>query len=183
MTKVLDKIKLDNKNVYRDLTKSGWLFKSALLSFYNRCYKDEKIPKVWEETVLMKLYKNKGKRTDLKMNRFIHLKSFLPKTFEKLVMNKIEGRLDKKTPQFQIGGRKKSSTTEHLLTLMMYMKRLEKEQGGGICQFMDIKTCFDKMTLSDSLFECAQAGVVGKPLRTIKAITNNLTIKIQGDFR
>ena len=181
MIKVVEKIKLDNKNVYRDLTKSGWLFKNALLSFFNRCYRDEQIPKVWEETVLMKLYKNKGKRTDLKMNRFIHLKSFLPKTFEKLVMNKIGGRLDSRTPEFQIGGRKKSSTTEHLLTLMMYMKRLEKEQGGGICQFMDIKTCFDKMTLSDSLYECAQAGVVGKPLRTVKAITNNLTIKIQGD--
>ena len=61
------------------------------------------------------------------------------------------------------------------------MKRLEKGQGGGICQFMDIKTCFDKMTLSDSLFECTQAGIVGKPLRAIKQLANNLTIKIQGD--
>ena len=61
------------------------------------------------------------------------------------------------------------------------MKRLEKAQGGGICQFMDIKTCFDRMTLSDSLYECSEAGVVGKPLRMIKEITNNLKIKIQGD--
>ena len=115
------------------------------------------------------------------MNRFIHLKSFLPKTFEKLLMKKIETRLAIKTPAFQIGGKRKSSTTEHLLTLIMYMKRLEKEQGGGICQFMDIKTCFDNMTLADSLYECSQAGIVGKPLRMIKDVTDNLTIRIEGD--
>ena len=178
---VIEKLRMDNKNVYRDLLKSGPVFHQALLSFFNRCYREEVIPEEWRETELMKLWKNKGKRTDLKMNRFIHLKPFLPKTFEKLLMMKVEKRLATRMPEFQIGGRKKSSTTEHLLTLMMVMKRMEKEQGGGICQFMDIKTCFDKMTLSDSLYECSQAGVVGKPLRTIQKVTDNLRIKIQGD--
>ena len=181
MHEVMEKVKVDNKNVYWDVLKSGPIFRNALLNFFNRCYKDEQIPKEWDETTLMKLYKNKGKRTDLKMNRFIHLKPFMPKLFEKLVMKKVESRLADKTPEFQIGGRKKSSTTEHLLTLMMYMKRLEKDNGGGICQFMDIRTCFDKMTLKDSLYECAQAGIVGKPLRTINNITDNLKIRIQGD--
>ena len=115
------------------------------------------------------------------MNRFIHLKPFMPKTFEKLLMKKIEKRLAAKTPEFQIRGKKNSSTTEHLLTLIMYMKRLEKDQGGGICQFMDIRTCFDHMTLADSLYECTEAGVVGKPLRMINTVTDDLKIKIQGD--
>ena len=118
LSEVVEKIRLDNKNVYRDLLKSGPLFHNALLMFFNKCYKEEVIPKEWNNTELMKLYKNKGKRTDLKMNRFIHLKPFLPKTFEKLVMKKIEKRLALKTPEFQIGGRKKSSTTEHLVNII-----------------------------------------------------------------
>ena len=181
LMEVIDKVKIDNKKVYRDLTKSGPIFHNSLLNFFNKCYKEECIPDEWSETELMKLYKNKGKRTDLKMNRFIHLKPFMPKTFEKLLMKKIETRLANKTPEFQIGGRKNSSTTEHLLTLIMFMKRLERDQGGGICQFMDIRTCFDHMTLSDSLFECSEAGIVGKPLRMVHKVTNDLKIKIQGD--
>ena len=181
MCEVIAKIREDNKTVYRDLIKSSPFVHRVMLEFFNRCYEEERVPREWDETTLMKLFKNKGKRTDLKMNRFIHLKPFMPKTFEKLLMKKIEQRLALKTPSFQIGGRKKSSTTEHLLTMMMFMKRLEKEQGGGICQFMDIKTCFDKMSLSDSLYQCAEAGIVGKPLRLVKEITDNLKIKIQGD--
>ena len=90
LTEVIDKVKLDNKKVYRDLTKSGPIFHNAILNFFNKCYREETIPDEWSETELMKLYKNKGKRTDLKMNRFIHLKPFMPKTFEKLLMKKIE---------------------------------------------------------------------------------------------
>ena len=46
---------------------------------------------------------------------------------------------------------------------------------------MDIRTCFDHMTLEDSLYECTQAGIVGKPLRMINSVTDKLKIKIQGD--
>ena len=46
---------------------------------------------------------------------------------------------------------------------------------------MDIRTCFDHMTLADSLYECTEAGVVGKPLRMIHTVTDDLKIKIQGD--
>ena len=179
--KVLRKIKLKNKNVYRDLTMSGNNFKSAMFKFFNACYVNEFTPDDFCYTTLMKLYKNKGKRTELKSNRFLHLKGWLPKTFEKLLMTKLEGRMSDHTPECQIGGQKLSSTNEHLLTAITLMRRLEKEQGGGGSIFMDIKACFDRIHLRDILVETAKAGIVGKPLRMIAEYTNNLKIRLQGD--
>merc|ERR1711911_229549 len=99
----------------------------------NRIYKREEQPLAFNETTLMKLFKNKGSRNELRFNRFIHLKQFSPKYYERLVMLKMEKRLSNRTPDFQIGGMKSSSTTEHLGTLMVYMRQLEKAQGGGVC--------------------------------------------------
>ena len=36
LTEVIEKVKLDNKKVYRDLTKSGPIFHNALLNFFNK---------------------------------------------------------------------------------------------------------------------------------------------------
>ena len=180
--KVLKKIKLKNKNVYRDLIMSGEKFKRAMFMFFNECYKQEFTPEDFCETILMKLYKNKGVRTQLKSNRFIHLKTWMPKTYEKMLMTKIEGRMSDHTPRCQIGGRKLSSTNEHLATSITLMRRLEKEQGGGGTIYMDVRSCFDKVHLRDIIFQTARAGVVGKPLRAISEYTNNLKIKLMGDI-
>ena len=150
---VLDKIKKDNKNVYRDIVKAGPLFKVAIFKFFQRMYREEVQPDDFARTILMKLWKNKGSRADLKMNRFIHLKPWAPKVYEALVMKKISKRLTAHTPEFQIGGKKTYSTTEHLITIMMTMQRLQKDQGGGICMFVDIRTCFDVLQLDDALHE------------------------------
>ena len=178
---VLLKVKLSGKKVYRDLIKGGPLFKYAYFGMMRKFYTTEELPKQFNCTTLMKLFKNKGSRNDLKSNRFIHLKDYSSKVFERLVMMKLERRMSLSTPDFQIGGQKQSSTTEHLLTLMVYMSQLEKKQGGGLCQFLDIKTCFDVIELRDILTETVRAGVTGKPLRNIAKFTDSNTITIQGD--
>ena len=129
----------------------------------------------------MQLFKNKGSRNELKNNRFIHLKDHCPKLLERLIMLKLERRLSSATPNFQIGGQKMSSTTEHLVTMISYMRHLEKKQGGGVHQFVDIKTCFDVIELRDILAETVKSGVVGKPLRSIAKFTDTNIISIQGD--
>lgn len=140
-TEVMTKVKLSNKSVYRDLVKAGKIFHLLYLRFLNRIYTREQLPKAFNKTTLMKLFKNKGSRNELKFNRFIHLKDNSPKYYERMVMKKMESRHNShNTPSFQIGGKKASSTTEHLTTLMIYMRLLEKVKGAGVCQFLDIKT-------------------------------------------
>ena len=180
-TQVLVKIRLSGKSIYRDLVKAGPMFQLAFFDMMNRMYKNEEIPRVFNNTTLMKLYKKKGPRTELKSNRFIHLKNYPAKVFERLVMMKLEKRMASATPDFQIGGQKMSSTTEHLVTLMTYMRHIEQTQKAGVCQFLDIRSCFDVIELRDLLTQTATAGVVGKPLRNIAAFTDNIKINIQGD--
>ena len=178
---VMVKVKLGNKSVYRDVIKAGWIFKRAYFEFLNRIYVTEQIPTKFQSTELMQLFKNKGSRNELKNNRFIHLKEHGPKLLERMIMMKLEKRMSLSTPSFQIGGQKLSSTTEHLVTLMSFMKNLEKSQGAGIVQFLDIKTCFDVIELRDLLTETAKSGVVGKPLRNIAQFTDIVNIHMQGD--
>ena len=178
---VLVKVKLGNKSVYRDVLKAGWIFKRAYFELLNKVYSTECIPQKFQTTELMQLFKNKGSRNELKNNRFIHLKEHGPKLLERMIMMKLEKRMSAATPSFQIGGQKLSSTTEHLVTLISYMRHLEKEQGGGITQFLDIKACFDAIELRDLLTETTRSGITGKPLRNIATFTDTVNIHIQGD--
>ena len=178
---VITKVKLSGKSIYRDIVKGGEIFKYAFFGMLSRMYRDETIPRDFQSTTLMKLYKNKGSRNELNNNRFIHLKDYASKIYERLIMQKIEGRMSSSTPDFQIGGQKQSSTTEHLLTLMIFMSKIEKTKGAGICQFLDIKKCFDVIELRDILAETVRSGVTGKPLRNIASFTDRNVITIQGD--
>ena len=180
-SQVLLKVKMSGKSVYRDLVKAGPLFQYAFYTMMKRMYVKEEIPGEFHNTTLMKLFKGKGSRNEIKSNRFIHLKDYSAKVFERLIMLKMEARMSRSTPSFQIGGQKQSSTSEHLVTLMVYMAQLEKAQGGGLCQFLDIKTCFDVIELRDILAETVKAGITGKPLRNIAKFTDKNRISIQGD--
>ena len=179
--KVIEKIKANNKNVYRDFIRAGGKFKIAIFSFYQKCYKLEKMPQCFYDTELLRLYKGKGNRLELQKNRFIHLKPWGPKVYEKLLMTKMEDKLFKNTPDCQVGGQKLGSTNEHLAAMITSMRRVELTQSKGAIIFMDIKACFDRVRLHDILFEAVQSGVVGRPLKNMFEYTNNLRIHMQGD--
>ena len=83
---VMVKVKLGNKGVYRDIVKAGPLFLRVYFDFLNRIYITEIIPKKFNCTELMQLFKNKGSRNELKNNRFIHLKDASPKLLERMIM-------------------------------------------------------------------------------------------------
>ena len=178
---VMKKVKGNNKNVYRDFNRAGMFFKIAMYRFYRLIYRLEIMPEKFYITELFMLFKGKGIRNELNANRFIHLKTFGPKIFEKLLMVKLETKLSDLTPAYQVGGQRQGSTVEHLLSTITMMRRIEKKREAGALIFMDIKACFDKIKLEDILVESTKGGVRGRPLRNIRKYTDNLTIKIVGD--
>ena len=139
------------------------------------------MPDAFYDTELLKLYKGKGVRLEFKSNRFLHLKSWGPKLYEKLIMSKKEDKLFGHTPSFQVGGQRMGSTNEHLFSMITVMRRLERERVGGGIVLMDIRSCFDQVRLNDILFEGTQCGIVGRPLRAIQEYTDNLRIRMRGD--
>ena len=137
---------------------------------FKRIYREEKIPAVFMETKLKKLYKKKGDKSKLSSYRFIHLKDWAPKVMEKLAMQRVQSKLASVMPEGQIGGMAKSSTTEHIYTILALARMKMKEGSGLIVSFVDIKKCFDKQRLDDTLHAATTAGVKGRPLRVMKKL-------------
>ena len=73
--KVIGKFKQSNKRNYDFITKSGPLYKDAIFSLVKRMIEEETFPKCFDDTVLNQIWKQKGEKSVLKNNRYIHTKN------------------------------------------------------------------------------------------------------------
>ena len=179
--KVMVKITELNKSCYRDLVWAGHEWQAAMYMMFKRIYREEDIPQKFLKTSLKRLYKRKGDKTKLSSYRFIHLKEWAAKVMEKLVMQKCNDLIAGVMPQGQIGGMKKSSTSEHISSLHALARMKMKEKSGIIIMFVDVMKCFDKQRLNDTMYSAAVAGLKGKGLRMIRKLHDNTEISLVGD--
>ena len=179
--RVVKRVMAVNKGCYKDFNLAGPRWKTVMFSMFQRIYLSEQIPDDFKKTTLKKLYKRKGDKTKLTSYRFIHLKQWAGKMMEKLVLEKCETMIEKPVPEMQIGGQKKSSTIEHIMTVLTRAKISEKEKKCLIVQLLDIVKCFDKVLLSDTLYDISEAGVFGKRLRMIQLLHENTRISLSND--
>ena len=178
---VVEKVVRVKKAVYNDFVFAGPKFKFTMFSLMQRIYVLEEIPDCFRETMLKPLFKGKGSRREVSNHRFLHLKGWAAKVFEKLLMKTVESKVRRATPPLQQGGQPGGSTTDHLVSTMTVIRMQSKKQKPSVLTLMDIQKCFDKCKLDDILYELAQAGVKGKQLRLIRAFNENTSISIQGD--
>ena len=179
--KVITKITELNKACYRDLVWAGHEWQAAMYMMFKRIFREEDVPQKFLETKLKKLYKKKGDKTKLSSYRFIHLKQWAAKVMEKLAMQKCNDLIAGVMPEGQIGGMKKSSTSEHISSLHALARMKMKEKSGIIIMFVDVKKCFDKQRLDDTMYSAAIAGVKGRGLRMIRKLHDNTVISLIGD--
>ena len=127
---ILKKYEKKNKKSYDFLTKSGQEFKDAIFKLCKRMISEEEFPKRFEETTLFQLYKGKGKKDDLENSRYIHLKDWLPRTCDSVLVDLMKEKILASSSIFQIGGQEGHRTQEHLFTLRSIIVR-ESYLGGG----------------------------------------------------
>ena len=106
-----------NKSCYDFITKAGYYFKEAVKALFLRIWNTEVIPRGWESTMLIMLYKGSGLKEIMDNNRFIHSKDWMPRLFEDLVVNKMKPKVQNYTTKYQIGGMKGHRATEHLFSV------------------------------------------------------------------
>ena len=181
--KVLKKVTKQKKAVFRDFIKSGREFKYALYLLMNRMYVNEEIPAQSMLTFLTKLWKKKGPRSKLSSNRFIHMKDAFSKFFEKCIVQIVADKIDQATPQMQAGSRPGRSTRDQLIKLVVMQKYYEKSQLPLPLLFVDVASCFDKIQLSDVIFDAIEAGGDRKAIRVIRQFSDITEIRIKGDLR
>ena len=168
------------KDCYLDFVRAGPKFKMVVFALVQKIFLSGKVPASFKKTTLMKLYK-KGDQKLLSNYRFLHLKHWLPKITEKVIMKRLKRKMSEATPQSQLGGRAKASCVERLVTLATLLQFREKQKKATSLTFMDVKKCFDKVHLTDVCYEAAMAGIHGKPLIALYEINSDTVMTVAGD--
>ena len=114
---IIKKFKLKNKKAYDFIVKSGSTFKRLVSKLCLRVLNKEEIPKSFDLTTLIQIYKGKGPRQILSNNRFIHTKSWIPRLCEAMVVERMKPVITEKVSMFQIGGMPGRRSSEHLFVL------------------------------------------------------------------
>ncbi len=179
--KVTDKVMKQKKGVLRDFIKSGPAFKCAVFVILNKIYRNEMIPEIFKKTLLTKLWKRKGSIGDLANHRFIHGRHWLGKLFEKCLVDMISEEQVRATPDFQLGGIPGKSTREHLLAAMLIIKSYNAKGKSVPLLLCDIRKCFDKLVLTDMIYDCAVTGADLKAVKMLKMFHEDFEIVMAGD--
>ena len=176
----ITKEEFEECDCYLDFVRAGPKFKMVVFALVQKIFLTGIVPVSFKKTTLMKLYK-KGDQKLLSNYRFLHLKHWLPKITEKVIMKRLKRKMSAATPQFQLGGRAKASCVEHLVTLSTLLQVREKLKMATSLTFMDVVKCFDKVHLTDVCYEAAMAGIHGKPLLALYEINSDTVMTVAGD--
>ena len=121
----------------------------------------EQVPDKFRETRLMPLYKRKGDRKEVSSQRFLHLKSWPAKLYEKLFMQRLEVKIRRATAELQEGGQPGGSCIDHLISMVTTINMMKKKKMATVLTLTDIVKCFDQCKLSDIEYELTKAGIAG----------------------
>ena len=122
--------------------KAGDSFKNSIYKLCSRMIDEEVFPDRFFDTVLQQLWKKKFPREDLRNHRFLHMKDWLPKICEAMIVSQMKQHILEAGTKYQIGGLPGHRVEEHLITLKAIISRSIITGGGAIINLVDIKTFF-----------------------------------------
>ena len=100
---------------------------------------EENFPGRFDETTLQQLWKKKGFKEDLNNHRYIHLKDWLPRLCESLMVGKMKEDILRGGTSYQIGGIPGHCCEEHLVSVKSIIQRFLSMGSGCIVQLVDIQ--------------------------------------------
>lgn len=94
----------------------------ALHGIIEKIWKEEKMPKEWEESIICSIYK-KGDKYDCKNYRGISLLNAAYKIFTTVIKNRLEPYAEKTIENYQAGFRPKKSTVDQLFVVRQLLRK------------------------------------------------------------
>ena len=139
----------------------------TVTNFFNVCFDLGWIPTQWTIAIIKMLFKlNKRKdavqATDTDNYRAISLLSCLGKTYERLLLSRVEQVTEVDLPSIddsQMGYRKKRDAKMHIFTIQEIAEMLGNDL---LMVFLDMAKCFESVYRSFLLMYLYEAGVEGK---------------------
>ena len=87
--------------MFRHITKAGMDFQDAIFDYMADFIYHEMVPERYDYTKLFGLWKGKGSKLDLNMQRYIHGKDWDAKLLEALVSERMKPSIIKNCPKIQ----------------------------------------------------------------------------------
>ena len=156
---VLEKFKRKDTKCYDFLTKAGENYQTAIGGFIRRMIREEVFPQDFRRTILQMLWKGKGPAEVLKNSRFLHLKSFLPRACEAVVVGKMKEQILESSSVYQAGGQPGHSTDESIFIIKSIIAMAEVTGKSFIFSLIDIVGFFDNEQILDVMDSLDKVGV------------------------
>ena len=166
-------------NKYKFLVESGQGLKDCLFELYLRVWNTEIKPQQWRNTTIVQIYKMKGNFSDFNNQRNIHVKDFIPKVFEGLVVDKSKEKIVSSCSKFQIGGMPHHRSQEHLFCVKSVIALYLYLNLPLFIQIFDVSKYFDKESLKDAMDTLYKCGIRGKLYRLWYELYRDSQIRVK----
>ena len=154
------------------------MYKEAVFKLCKRVLEKEEYPKTFDCTILHQIYKGKGLRTELGNSHFIHLKHWLPRICENMVVDKWKVDVLSNSTKYQIGGQERHRTQEHLFSVRSVIALHIMREEGVVLQINNIRKFFDKENIFDVMDTLYTDGVEPSVYRAWFSLNENTRIKV-----
>ena len=172
-------IALKHSNKYKFLLNAGEGFKQCLFNLFLKVWKTEEKPQQWRNTTIVQLYKMKGDFRDFNNQRNIHIKDFIPKIFEGMVVDRSKEKIVASCSKFQIGGIPHHRSQEHLFCVKSVISLYSMLKIPLYIQIFDVSKYFDKEILKDAMDTLYRAGITGKLYRLWYELYRDSQIRVK----
>lgn len=150
--------------------------KENLCNILNNITQEEKIPKQWLNSNIIRIYKGKGKKGKCSSERGITLSSNIGKLYERIFNNRIEPVLN--ITDEQAGGRKNRSTTDHIALIASIINHYKKKKKPTYITFLDVTKAYDKAWIKAIMYVLEKEGIQQKEWQIIDLLNTGLTATI-----
>ena len=177
----IKQVKKSGKQNYHFLVRAGKSFQNTVFNFCQVMMNKEEFPSSFQNTTLHMIFKGgKGRKHQLPDNRFIHSKSWFPRTAEGLtVLQGLKDHLLEGSSIYQIGGQPGHRSEEHIFVFKSIIAKYREEGKQIIIQTSDISKYFDKEMIEDALLTCYKRGADPKACRIWYKLNSGTRIRVR----
>jgi hypothetical protein len=168
------------------LKKAGPVAKERILSLFNDCLREHKVPKEWKHSVISMLLKPGQSATQIGSYRPISMTPCIARLFERLLLARLQKHLkdNKIIINNQSGFRKARQTKDNILVLIQRAQEGFNKEEKTLAIFFDVAAAFDKVRNAGLFYKLFSIGV---PFYLLVIIIDFLTertfvVKCEGGF-
>ena len=162
---VIRKFRSKQTKAYDFILKASDEYREAIFWLCKRFLDREEIPRRMQKTTLQMIWKRKGLPEIMKNNRFIHMKDYLARLCEAMVVGMMKEKIFESASVFQIGGQPGHSIEEHIYSIKSLIGLMRMQGRGIILTLVDIVAFFDREDILDVMDTLDTMGVDKKAAR------------------